>query len=173
MIHRQFGSSLREFPRLNVCKFDKQQTVFQRRISTIFWRVENRQCRNLLAQIQAGRRQICRCRAFSKMAITIPRQRTRGHGASIFFYKIARTTLLGRWNFRKPTQCNCCTIAAIHGSRAVQKAGTSRRNGAYSARSAARRQASASRVLRFPLPHSRPLPSRPDRCWPASGKRGS
>ena len=171
MIHRQFGSSLREFPRLNVCNFDKQQTVFQRRISTIFCRVENRQCRNLLAQIQAGRRQICRCRAFSKMAITIRRQRTRGHGASIFFYKIARTTLLGRWNSRKTTSWNCCTIAPIHGSRAAQKAGTSRPHGAYCARSAASRQASALRCLRFPLPDSRHLTGRPDRSWPASGKQ--
>lgn len=103
--------------------------------------------------------------------IPFPRQRTLNHGASLFFYKIARTTLLCRRNSRYPTQCNCCSIAAIRGSRAVQKAGTSRRNGAYSARSAARRQASASRCLRFSLPHSRPLTSRPDRCWLASGKR--
>jgi hypothetical protein len=106
-----------------------------------------------------------------KQPIPSSRQRTRGHGASLFFYKIARTTLLCRWNSRYPTHCNCCTIAATHGSRAVQKAGTSRRNGAYSTRSAARRQASASRCLRIPRPHCRPLACRLDCCWPASSKR--
>jgi hypothetical protein len=102
--------------------------------------------------------------------IPFPRQRTLNHCASLFFYKIARTTLLCRWNFRYPTQCNCCIIASIRGSRAVQKAGTSRRNGAYSTHSAARRRASASSCLRFPRPHCRPLTSRPDCCEPASGK---
>jgi hypothetical protein len=102
--------------------------------------------------------------------ITFPRQRTLNHGASLFFYKIARTTLLSRWTSRKPNLWNCCTIAPIHGSSAAQKAGTSRPHGAYSARSAARRQASALRCLRFPLPDSRHLTGRPDRSWPASSK---
>jgi len=105
-----------------------------------------------------------------KQPIPSPRQRTRGHGASLFCYEFARTTLLGRWNFKKSTQCNCCTIGPSHGSMAARKAGTSRRCGAYFARSAARRQASASRCLRFPLPFSCLRASRPDRCWPASGK---
>jgi hypothetical protein len=104
--------------------------------------------------------------------IPFPRQRTLNHGASLFLYKIARTTLLGRWHFRKSTQCNCCTIAANHGPRAVRKAGASRRCGAYFARIVARRQASASRCLRFPRPYSCLPASRPDRSWPASGKRG-
>lgn len=103
--------------------------------------------------------------------IPSPRQRTLNPGASLFFYKIARTTLLGRQVFRKVNNCNCYTIWPICGSRAERKAGLSRRRGAYFARSAARSQASAPRCLRFLLPHSRPLPSRPDRCWPASGKR--
>jgi hypothetical protein len=103
--------------------------------------------------------------------IPLPRQRTADHGASLFFYKIARTTLLGSWNSRYPTQCNHCIIGPICASSAERKAGHSRRRGAYFARSAARRQASTSRCLRFPLPHSRPLPTRPDCCEPASGNR--
>jgi hypothetical protein len=102
--------------------------------------------------------------------IPLPRLRKRDHGASLFCYEFARTTLLGRWTSRRPTSWNCFAIAPSHRSRETQKAGTSRRHGAYFARSAARRQASASRCLRFPLPHSRLLPNRPVHCWPASGK---
>jgi hypothetical protein len=170
MKRRLFGSSVWELPRLSVCKFDTQQKAFQRRISTIFWSVENRQCRNRLAQIQAGRRQICRCRAFSKMAIPLPRQRTSDHGASLFFYKIARTTLLGRWNYKKSTQCNCCTIGPIHGSRAAQKARNSRRCGAYFLHIAARRRISRPRFGKPPRPRCHALTIRPVHCWPASGK---
>lgn len=104
--------------------------------------------------------------------IPFPRQRIRDHGASLFCYEFARTTLLCRWNSRYPTQCNCCIIGPIRASSAERKAGLSRRCGAYFVRMVARRQASAPRRLRFPLLHSRPLPSRPDRCWPAPGKRG-
>lgn len=150
MKHRQFGSSVREFSRLNVCKSDNQQPAFQRRISTIFWRVENRQCRNLLAQIQAGRRQICRCRAFSKMAITIRRQRTPGHGASLFFYKFARTTLLCNQVGRHSTHYNCSIIGPIGRSSSASQAGASRRFGAYHRHSAARWPACPSRFRASP-----------------------
>jgi hypothetical protein len=102
--------------------------------------------------------------------IPFPRQRTLNHGASLFFYEFARTTLLGRWNSQYSTQCNYCTIGPIHGSMAARKAGPSRRRGAYFARIVARRQASASRCLRFRRPYSCPPASRPVHCWPASGK---
>jgi hypothetical protein len=106
-----------------------------------------------------------------KQPIPFPRQPTRDPGASLFCYEFARTTLLGRWNSRKPTSCNCDAIGPIHGSRGAKKAGTSRRRGAYFARSAARRHASALRYLQLPLPHRCHLTSRQDRCWPAPSKR--
>lgn len=100
-----------------------------------------------------------------------PRQRTLDHGTSLVCYEFARTTLLGRWNCKKSTQCNCCTIGPIRQPRTAQKAGTSGRHGAYFVHIAARRPISRPRFGKSPRPHCRPPTTRPVHSWPTSGER--
>lgn len=74
-----------------------------------------------------------------KQRIPVPRQRTLNYGASLFFYSLARTTLLGSRPVRIATFCNCFTIGSSNRANAVLKAGLSRQFDAYYRRSAARR----------------------------------
>ena len=66
-----------------------------------------------------------------KQPIPSPRQRTRDHRASLFFYKIARTTLLCNQVWRPSTCYNCGTIGPIGRPSSAWRAGLSRRFGAY------------------------------------------
>jgi hypothetical protein len=84
------------------------------------------------------------------MAITIRRQRTSDQGASLFFYKIARTTLLCNQVGRQSTHYNCCIIAPIGRSSSAGQAGPSRRFGAYYRHRAARWSTCPSRFQASP-----------------------
>jgi hypothetical protein len=171
MKHRHCKSSVREFHRLDICNPGAMQAARHRQGRAILGRPENRQRHGLVVQTWAWWRQMGRCRASALKPILFPRPRTQDHGAFLFFYKFARTTLLGRWNYKKSTQCNCCTIGHIHGSRAAQKAGNSRQRGAYFLHIAARRLISRPRFGKALRPRCHALTIRPVHCWPASGKR--
>lgn len=71
--------------------------------------------------------------------IPLARQRTRDPGASLFSYKIARTTLLGSQPSEPATGCDCLTISSSNRASTILKAGLSRRFDAYYRHSAARR----------------------------------
>jgi hypothetical protein len=72
----------------------------------------------------------CRPGSFEQR-IPVPRQRTPNHGASLFFYRLARTTLLCNPVRRSAKCCNCEAIGPIGSSSAVWQAGLLRRLGAY------------------------------------------
>lgn len=94
--------------------------------------------------------------------IPFPRQRTLNHGAFLFFYKIARTTLRCNQVWKPSTYYNCCTIGPIGRSSSAWRAGPSRRLAAYYRHRAASWPAGCSR---FPAPP--PMPDAASRANPA------
>lgn len=93
--------------------------------------------------------------------IPLPRQRTRDHGASLFFYQVARTTLLGSQPGGPAIACNCPTIGSSSRASAISKAGLSRQFNAYCRHSAARRPTCCTKLRASPPPHRGDAPTRP------------
>lgn len=103
--------------------------------------------------------------------IPFPRQRTRDHGESLFFYSVARTTLLGSNANLSSTIWNRYAIGPIPNSRIAQKAGIYRRRDAYYGRSTARKSTSRPRAMRSQAPRNFPSSAGPPCRRPTSKSR--
>jgi len=161
MKHRQCKSSVRELHRADICNPGAIQAARQRQSPATLGHRENYQRHNLVAQIRACWRQMGRCRAFALTPIPISRQQTLDHGGSLFFYSLARTTLLCNQAGRPSTRYNCRTICPIGRSSSAWQAGPSRRFGAYHRHRVARWPTCPSRFLASPRRAGAASPANP------------
>jgi hypothetical protein len=149
MKHRQCKSSIRELHRADMYSPRALQAAHQWQSPAVLEHREKHQRHSVVMKIRACWWQIGRCRASVLTAIPVTRPQTRNRRASVFFYSLARTTLLGSLPRGPATSCNCFTIGSSKRASAVLKAGLSRQFEAYNRHRAARRPTCCPR-LRVP-----------------------